>query len=441
MNAQSIANFEGKLIYVALTNDSIKKGTIVNVNGEYFMLKAECEAKARDIIYYDEVKSITLLEKFDGDYFEALQNKYLRITLENGAVIQGVISVISKGSLSLYVDNAYADIHFNHVVKCEVISRLTRGENLSLVHGCKCFIVGWKDERNVVVSISSDDLFILTSVKEDKAEEQKTKPDRLSEILSKVEENKPQEVKAELPQKKEEVIKYRQNGKIYRLRNMYRDGKYGWEFYNEDKSLARGVYPLNDEERLKNIKYIAKKLHSIENLDKYISANAYLNLGKIAHDTIGNYLDIFPLFKASYERARDNVSVNIIRNKYVFSKNKEQIAIVVQFTNLFLEYCKLNDPSKLSDAFDVKDKIDAFMSKRGYTLENLTQSQVGNPNVSGKMDFIVDKRRNILYRNKPKTVTIVSTYTRNGSEYAVVTDHTDNDKTKTLFIDKIQYIN
>jgi hypothetical protein len=42
------------------------------------------------------------------------------------------------------------------------------------------------------------------------------------------------------------------NGKIQGLRNMYIDGKlYDWEFYNEDKYLARGVYPLNDEERLK----------------------------------------------------------------------------------------------------------------------------------------------------------------------------------------------
>jgi antitoxin component YwqK of YwqJK toxin-antitoxin module len=666
MNAQSIANFEGKLINVALTNGSIKKGTIVTVNDEYFMLKAEGEAKARDIIYYDEVKDVTnintinwdnvlnqhaFVELNDGSKLEGFitpginNHFYFRLRNVNDEItsipkdnvknvvlgklightemVMGVVQGWSKGKylyslseikeevktgkeashepqevtrnevaralsedevcheeklpmdkLTEYFKNEKSESKYSHfkkwqsayfndrkytmhcyfdttltindkkyfaifasfnkvqtyrpkleynflIPKQELIMQFNWGKVTCLYNG-----VEMKDYvKYYSLLFPEDDYNFSLSTEEEfrKIKEvgslNKKEQDRLSEILSKAEENavkvsnlltkiknfneeekKPQDVK-------EEVIKYHdvnnsplsdkytlvkekytlvngkmegqytswhdngkvfirtnykngewdglyeiynyngykvqdcnnKNGKMHGLRNMYRDGKlYDWDFYNEGKCLARGVYPLNDEERLKNIKYIAKKLHSIKNLDRYISTNAYLNLGKVAHDTVGKYVDVFPLFKVSYETARNDISANIIRNKDMFSKNKEQMAIVIQFTDAFVEYSKLNDPSKLTDAFDVKEKIDKFMSKRGYTLENLTQSQntqVGNLNVSG------DTQRHILYRNKPKTVTIVSTYTRNGSEYAVVTDHTDNDKTKTLFTDKIQYLN
>lgn len=650
MNAQSIANFEGKLINVALTNGSNKKGTIVNVNGEYFMLKAEGEAKARDIIYYDEVKNVNIFNeikwynvlnqhafielndgsKLEGFITQGINHFYFRLRNVNDEItsipkddvknvvlgklightemVMGVVQGWSKGkylySLSeikedvrdekkvaspkevtrnevaralsedevcreeklpmnklteyfknekskyshfkkwqsayfndrKYTMHCYFDttltingknyfaifasfnkvqthrpkLEYNFLIpKQELIMQFNWGKVTCLYNG-----VEMKDYVKYYSLLFPEDGagFSLSTEEEFRAIKEvgylnKKEQDRLSEILSKAEEKKPQELPQEV---KEEVIKYHdvnngplkglvplvkekytlvngkmegqytswhdngkvfirtnykngewdglyeiykyngdkvqdcqnKNGKMHGLRNMYRDGKlYDWDFYNEGKCLARGVYPLNDEERLKNIKYIAKNIHSIKNIDRYISTNAYLSLGKVAHDTVGKYVDVFPVFKVAYENARNDIAANIIRNKDMFSKNKEQMAIVIQFTNTFIEYCKLNDPSKLTDAFDVKEKIDKFMSKRGYTLENLTQSQVGNPNVSGYMDFILDKRRHILYRNKPKTVTIVSTYTRNGSEYAVVTDHTDNDKTKTLFTDKIQYIN
>ena len=653
MNAQSIANFEGKLINVALTNGSIKKGTIVNVNGEYFMLNAEGEAKARDIIYYDEVKDVTTINTIN---WKEIYQQYAEIHLKNDRINKGLVTrALNSDFFHLKDEYDHVELIEKDKVKHVVLGKI-KGQEVKIEKDTVAVVEGWEkgkylyslreevkeevreepsrddnkaaspeacmnklteyfknekseskyshfkkwqsayfndrkytmhcyfdttltinDKKYFAIFVSfnkvqthrpkleynflipkqelimqfnwgkvtclyngvemkdyvkyysllfpEDDYNFSLSTEEEfrKIKEvgylNKKEQDRLSEILSKAEENavkvsnlltkiknfneeekKPQDVKEEVIKYHDvnnsplsdkytlvkekytlvngkiegqyiswhdngkvfirtnykngewdglyEIYKYNgdkvqdcqnKNGKMHGLRNMYRDGKlYDWDFYNEGKCLARGVYPLNDEERLKNIKYIAKNLHSIKNLDRYVSTNAYLSLGTVARDEVGKYVDVFPLFKVAYETARNDISANIIRNKDMFSKNKEQMAIVIQFTNIFIEYCKLNDPSKLTDAFDVKEKIDKFMSKRGYTLENLTQSQntqVGNLNVSG------DTQRHILYRNKPKTVTIVSTYTRNGSEYAVVTDHTDNDKTKTLFTDKIQYLN
>ena len=59
MNSQSIANLQSKLINVSFTNCTSKKGVLEAVHDEYFILKNEVEAKAREIVYYDGVKSAT----------------------------------------------------------------------------------------------------------------------------------------------------------------------------------------------------------------------------------------------------------------------------------------------------------------------------------------------------------------------------------------------
>jgi hypothetical protein len=171
MNAQSIANFEGKLINVALTNDSIKKGTIVNVNGEYFMLKAEGEAKARDIIYYDEVKEVTTINTIN---WKEIYQQYAEIHLKNDSINKGLVTrALNSDFFHLKDEYDHVELIEKDKVKHVVLGKI-KGQEVKIEKDTVAVVEGWEKGKY---------LYSLREEIKEEVKENKLPMDKLTEYF------------------------------------------------------------------------------------------------------------------------------------------------------------------------------------------------------------------------------------------------------------------
>ena len=183
-----------------------------------------------------------------------------------------------------------------------------------------------------------------------------------------------------------------------------------------------------DEEQYNLIKEHAKMFIDI-----------FYDLGGYAPNTINKFLNKllfikereFSLeelkeFRASFEELRDELLPQI---KNTFKKDPTFQALLKRFVEFSLLI--------LTESSIHKDNIKTLL----ININN-------NMSVAGKKEYIEwfkkenkQNEKNIKYRGKPKTVVVMNEFKHaNGKDYVMVKDVTDNDKTKTLFKEYIEWM-
>ena len=121
------------------------------------------------------------------------------------------------------------------------------------------------------------------------------------------------------------------------------------------------------------------------------------------------------------EEIKSNISINIKKIKYDTTFQ----TIVKTFVEL-INKCRTNDET--NEGNELLDKINNFI--KSTSIKQTKNKFCDYPKYPIKIE----------YRNKPKTVQIVSEYVSNNKIYLLVKDLTDSNKTKTFFKDYVKFL-
>ena len=123
----------------------------------------------------------------------------------------------------------------------------------------------------------------------------------------------------------------------------------------------------------------------------------------------------------SFEKIRDHLSKTLIKTNQ-YKTAKFTTIFLVNFLEAYLEYAKQKMPQFVDPAMKCLSKVALFI----------------NHDFQKWKDISANKMYEISYRQKEKKITILSLYIKDQKEYIVVTDHSDNNKTKTFFTEFVE---
>jgi len=563
MNSQSIANLQGKLINVEMLNGALKKGVLEAVHDEYFILKNEVEAKVREFVYYDGVKSASEVSVINWQNFV---NQKVGFETNDGTFHTGFFLSVAVGIYLEIIEKGNTKFYMKGQIKSINTVSFIEGDKLTLQNNVPATVEKVEKDK-VWVSLTPSDLFTLTINKEEvKSEERnnlqgcmigekKCEPKNLinsnlkdaSLTLTKEklkfmcyydEFNKLNNIynyalvnanslKILSPNKLDTLIEpgtevvinlthsitfkclfnetyKRGNNKYYSL--MFRKDESTLEVLNTTSDKHDAIFLTIDniekkEEEIKHrnpeiIKRFIEKALALPDFSKHIPAYMYQGFLEIQRDEICKD-KVFPVFQECYNKIREYISSKFIKGHSLqFLKLENRIDFVYGWSKAYHEYCIEGDlKEQIECASDLLKKLDNMLGRvpphkyfspqkeKIQSLKNTvknsleqakdTQTKLQNlkdtvkvpleqeekeklffssigKDIQTKLQNLKDtvkvpleqgKEMKILYRGKPKTITIINKYTKNNKEYAVITDHTDNDKTKTLFTSYIEIVN
>ena len=472
MNSQSIANLQGKLINVSFSNGTSKKGVLEAVHDEYFILKNEVEAKAREIVYYDGVKSASEVSVINWQNFV---NQKVGFETNDGTFHTGVFVSVAVGIYVEIIENGNIKFYTTGDIKSINTVTFIEGDKLTLQNNVPATVEKVEKDK-VWVSLSSSDLFVLTINKEEvKSEERSnlqgcmigekkcetnnlinsylidatltlTKEklklmcyfdefNQLNNIYNYVLVNanklkilSPNKLDTFIKRETEVVISLTHNISFKCLFNMvYKRGgnKYYSLMFRKDESTLEVLNTTSDkhdtilivddiekkEEDNHNpeaIKKFVNKVLALPDFSKHIPAYMYQGFLEIQKDDICKN-KVFPVFKESYEKIREYISSKLIKGHSILFL-KDRADFLYGWTKAYNEYSiDINSKEQIENSADLLKKLE-----RIFKILPLHKSEVKtqNLNETNKTPLEQGKEMNILYRGKPKIITIINKYTK-----------------------------